>query len=51
VEVYGSGMGVGAVLMQDQHVISFISMTLNMQQQSLLTYEKELLAIMFVVKK
>ena len=43
--------GIGVVLMQDNHPIAFISRSLNVQQQSLSTYEKELLAIVFAVQK
>ena len=51
VEVDASGLGLGVVLMQNHHPIAFISRSLNTQQQSLSTYEKELLAIVFAVQK
>jgi len=46
-----SGSSIGAVLIQDHHPISFISRALNMQQQSLSTFEKKLLVIVFAVQK
>lgn len=51
VEAYASGTGIGVVLMQDNHPIAFISRSLNVQQQSLSTYEKELLAVVSAVQK
>jgi len=51
VEVDASGLGLGAVLMQNHHPTSFISRSLNKQQQSLSTYEKKLLAVVFAVQK
>ena len=50
-EVDASGLGLGVVLMQNHHPIAFIGRSLNTQQQSLSTYEKELLAVVFVVQK
>jgi len=50
-EVDASGQGVGAVLMQDRHPIAYISRSFNQQQQALLTYEKELLGVVFAVQK
>ena len=50
-EVDALGQGIGAVLMQDHHPIVFISRVLNTQQQSLSTYEKEPLAMVFAVQK
>ncbi|WVZ15235.1 hypothetical protein V8G54_012801 [Vigna mungo] len=50
-EVDASGQGVGAVLMQDQHPIAYISRSFNSQQIALSTYEKELLGVVFAVQK
>ncbi|XP_019460010.1 PREDICTED: uncharacterized protein LOC109359770 [Lupinus angustifolius] len=47
VEVDASGVGLGALLMQDHHLIAYISRSLSIQQQSLSTYEKELMAVVF----
>ncbi|XP_019430044.1 PREDICTED: uncharacterized protein LOC109337518, partial [Lupinus angustifolius] len=45
IEVDAPGSGIGVVLMQRNHPISFISRMLNQQQQSMSTYEKVLLAV------
>lgn len=51
VEMDASAIGIGAILIQGGHPIAFISKTLSARHQSLSAYEKELLAILFVVKK
>ena len=51
VEADASSIGIGVVLMQDNHPIAFISRSLNVQQWSLSTYEKGLLAVVFAVQK
>nr|GEW93969.1 Ty3/gypsy retrotransposon protein [Tanacetum cinerariifolium] len=43
--------GLGAVLMQEKHPISFLSKAISLKQQGLSVYEKELLAILMVVKQ
>ncbi|KAJ0803307.1 putative nucleotidyltransferase, Ribonuclease H [Helianthus annuus] len=51
IETDASAYGLGAVLMQDKHPISFISKALSPKQQVLSVYEKELLAILMAVKQ
>jgi len=50
-EVDACGYDIGVVLMQEHHTVAFISRILNQQQQSLSTYEKELMALVFAVQK
>lgn len=46
-----SGVGIGAVLLQKRKPITFASQPLGPINQSLSTYEKELIAIIFSMKK
>lgn len=50
IETDASNSGIGAVLMQDNHPICFISLALGSRHQSLSVYEKELLAVVHVVQ-
>ena len=51
VETDASGVGLGAVLMQEGHPLAFVSKALGPRQLALSTYEKELLAIVHAVTK
>jgi hypothetical protein len=51
IETDASNRGMGAVLMQEGHPIAFISKSFGVKQQTLSTYERELLAILLTVTK
>ncbi|PUZ75467.1 hypothetical protein GQ55_1G171700 [Panicum hallii var. hallii] len=50
IEIDVSDKGIGAVLLQDQHPIAYVSRALGPRNQALSTYEKECLAILLVVE-
>ena len=51
IETNAFGVGISAVLMQKGHPIAFISKALSPKHQALSVYDKEMLGILFVVKK
>jgi hypothetical protein len=51
IETNANDLGVGAVLMQDQHPIAYLSKSLCPRNQALSVYEKECLAIFLAIDK
>ena len=51
IETDASDMGVGAVLMQNQHPVAYLSKALGPRNQALSVYEKECLAILLAIEK
>jgi hypothetical protein len=51
VEIDDSLIGLGAVLVQEEHIITFISNLIGPKQQVMLVYEREMMDIIHVVAK
>jgi hypothetical protein len=51
IETNASATGIGAVLMQDNHPIAYLSKALGQKAQALSTYEKECLALIMAITK
>jgi hypothetical protein len=51
IETDASSRGIGAVLLQDNHPLAYVSKALGVKNQGLSTYEKEYLAILMAVDK
>jgi len=50
-ETDASAKGIGAVLMQKNHPVAYLSQALGVKAQALSTYEKECLALIMAVTK
>jgi len=51
IETDASDMGIGVVLMQNQHPVAYLSKALGPRNQALSVYEKECMAILLAVEK
>ncbi|CAD6241764.1 unnamed protein product [Miscanthus lutarioriparius] len=51
IETDASDLGIGAVLMQNQHPVAYLSKALGPRNQALSVYEKECLAILLAIEK
>lgn len=49
VETYALGRGIGVVLMQDKHLLAFISKALGPRKFGMSIYERELLAAVYTI--
>jgi hypothetical protein len=51
IEIDASKLGIGAVLMQNHHLIAFVSKSLGPKMRGLSTYEKGYVAILLAIKQ
>lgn len=51
IETDASDMGIGAILMQNQHPVAYLSKALGPRNQALSVYEKECMSILLAVEK
>lgn len=51
IEIDASSDGIGAILTQEGHPLAYISKALSPKNRALSIYEKEMLAVLFVVKQ
>jgi hypothetical protein len=51
IETDASDLGIGAVLMQNQHPVAYLSKALGPRNQALSVYEKECMAILLAIEK
>jgi hypothetical protein len=51
IETDASDLGIGAILMQNQHPVAYLSKALGPRNQALSVYEKECMAILLAIEK
>ena len=51
IEINASGVGLGAILMQEERPLAYFSLALCPQAQAKSIYERELIAMVFAIRK